>query len=413
MSLQSAKIQLKSSFDVKKYFSMLLESTIENKPYNDAKIVCMDGDIFSNRLLLFLTFPILETPISSLGESMETVVVLPDYTVKGLLQEIKSFLPGPEMEDLNSGDITNSVPSYKIEEIEKIFIEPKIEVFETDKTKESYFAQSSGFECEFEECRAKLLNKKNLKQHINNVHFNKDKKKVYTCHFCTANFVDRDEHKKHLERYKDEAGGYKCPEEHCDSKFKGRTSLLEHVRRHVGIFRMQCEKCERLFASKSILKHHLISHVDPTIMCDLCNKLFKTNTALKNHVNLIHESRETIRKIKKKAKCDQCDKEFSSRFRMKHHILYIHNDSRDFTCGSCGKTFKTKNDVTKHEKIHSGIKTHKCSYCEKRFLAPYKVRKHEVIHTGVMEYSCSKCGKRFNQKCNQNTHERKCSEALL
>merc|ERR1712179_219835 len=129
----------------------------------DARIVCQDGNILSNRLLLFLAFPILETPRAFFGESMETVVMLPDYTVEGLRREIKSFISGWEMEKLSTEDKIKRLPSTEIEKTEEIFVEPKLEPFELDGTGKNV-TLNSRFECKFEECDAKLLNKKCLKQ---------------------------------------------------------------------------------------------------------------------------------------------------------------------------------------------------------------------------------------------------------
>jgi len=366
-------------------------------------------------------------------ESLETVVMMPSDTVEEVIRKIKSFLSEPEadllvqvkpqLEGAAKIEVEHSYSRYKSdsfcfttnEEVEEIFVTPKIELFETNETKnsgkpkaslrENYFASNNGFTCEFENCGAKLSNRNCLKQHISNVHNHKNK--TYKCRFCGVTLTGEENIKRHMERYQDGFGGYKCPEENCDYRSPTNSAFLQHVRRHYSIYHYSCKKCSKSFASKKTLNNHAATHKDRSVICNFCEKLFKSNTYLKQHIHDTHMPRE--HRSTSTVKCDQCDKEFSSRRRLKVHISWIHNDSRDFACRTCSNTFKNRNSLRKHEKIHTGIKNHQCSYCEKRFLVAEKLRKHELIHTGEKNFSCSKCGKMYNQKVNMNTHEKKCA----
>ena len=80
------------------FSSCLTDSSLETVLYNDTKLVCKDRVIFSNKLLLSLTFPVLEQLLASLGESLEAVIILPDNTADEINKIIGRFLSQPEAE---------------------------------------------------------------------------------------------------------------------------------------------------------------------------------------------------------------------------------------------------------------------------------------------------------------------------
>ncbi|XP_075207230.1 uncharacterized protein LOC142312212 [Anomaloglossus baeobatrachus] len=82
------------------------------------------------------------------------------------------------------------------------------------------------------------------------------------------------------------------------------------------------------------------------------------------------------------------------------------NTEKRFFCSKCGKYFKRKTNLVRHERIHSGDKPYSCSECGKCFTHKSNLVIHQKIHTGEMSFSCSECGKCFTHKTFLVRHQR-------
>ncbi|GAB0094717.1 uncharacterized protein DMENIID0001_100420 [Sergentomyia squamirostris] len=82
------------------------------------------------------------------------------------------------------------------------------------------------------------------------------------------------------------------------------------------------------------------------------------------------------------------------------------------TCDNCGKTFKRKEHLIQHLKLHAGLRPFKCEEpgCNKTFSRKEHLMRHVVSHTGKKMFSCEFCHKFFSRKDNLNKHKRTHSE---
>ena len=441
----------------KKLFStvnthQLFSSLFKSGSYNDTQLVCSDKIIFANRLLLSLTFPSMGEVMVSVGEWVDHIIMMPDYTSLDLLKDMESFLskldnneeirlPNNHDEAIDTSHIMDKNEIEAMANIEEVYVikeEMKVEVVEEscvdDKGQvmcESVLAETEPMAksnildvrdmqrltCEFEECGLTLKNMKSLKEHIKNYHTDGSNVRIYPCYFCTGTFKGRRAHFLHKEKCIGVPQNYKCPQEECTFTCLDYRGMLSHFKKHEKQTKndFSCEICGQQYTTTQGKIRHMMAYPGPHVKpsapkkkmaenhpCPICAKVFKKKFSLNVHINAAHDEEGKTR-----YKCDQCNKGFASKDRLKAHFV-SHTDEKRFPCTTCAKKFKTKRDLLNHDKIHSGVKPFKCSFCGKAFINSFQLRRHDLIHTGVMDYSCASCGKAFNQKVNLAVHERKC-----
>ena len=134
--------------------------------------------------------------------------------------------------------------------------------------------------------------------------------------------------------------------------------------------------------------------------CSMCNASFMRKANLARH-NMKHNDQLL--------KCDQCDRTFYEKHVMTAHKRSVH-DGIMFICGMCGKTYKTKIGLKRHESIHTGTEKYRCHLCEAKFAYSHMFADHMNQHQSI-KHGCDKCSRKFNRKRDLDFHRSICGNS--
>lgn len=120
----------------------------------------------------------------------------------------------------------------------------------------------------------------------------------YQCALCNMTCPSATALNKHISyRHSDERNFF-CPfrdedEGGCDYSAKSQADVNRHMRIvHFGEDRFKCERCPKVFKSKTTLKFHVEKvhdQAEPRYCCHLCKKRFRRGTYLTAHLGSAHD----------------------------------------------------------------------------------------------------------------------------
>jgi len=279
-------------------YQQMFTNFAEDIKFQDATLICNDQTFRTNKLLLVLAFPIVEHILLYFEESLDLVILLPDYSASFIRAFISNFL----------------LPISKTEMEEEIKLEPCIDFKTEDHLEDVDFLKSS-------------TSKRAMK---------------YKCFKCREPFPSKQERESHetscIEMYK-------C--KFCELKFTLKSDLTKHIRKCQTDKKYPCEVCGKTFPELGRLKRHSVMHFDErSFSCTTCGKAFTSKQTLDGH-ELTHSGI-------KKYHCSFCGKGFISSNKVKRHEV-LHTGVKQFKCGNCGREFNQKINCSTHEKKCFGI----------------------------------------------------------
>lgn len=95
--------------------------------------------------------------------------------------------------------------------------------------------------------------------------------------------------------------------------------------------------------------------------------------------------------------CELCPKTFRRREHLYQHVK-LHTGFRPFACENCKKSFMRKEHLMRHLTSHSGQKNFMCNICEKSFSRNDNLLKHKKTHEKQTSFTCDICQKQFVMK---------------
>lgn len=133
------------------------------------------------------------------------------------------------------------------------------------------------------ECDAKLSSRRQLVNHMVNVH---GQEQPFKCDRCPKQFSDRYTFRKHsetLHRDRSEKRKYYC--DVCPKVLTTKSGLIVHKRVHSGEKPYECDICSSQFPQRNSLIHHMRVHTkERPYLCHECSKTFGARNSFRLHM---------------------------------------------------------------------------------------------------------------------------------
>ncbi|XP_028133179.2 zinc finger protein 721-like [Diabrotica virgifera virgifera] len=177
--------------------------------------------------------------------------------------------------------------------------------------------------------------------------------------------------------------------------------------------------------TKGTVEHISLEETEPKkheentefLQLDICNNNFKQTQVCIPHLeerkiskqinkNMCTKEVDVILNSEIKKTCEVCNKVFPTKLSLLRHKKRHRNRKKPpFKCTKCDRLLTSRNSLSKHMKIHTGIKPFRCSYCLKSFLYMRSLTVHLTLHTGETPYVCSICNKRYHSARSLQKHK--------
>jgi KRAB domain-containing zinc finger protein len=256
-------------------------------------------------------------------------------------------------------------------------------------------------DCDVPGCKYSAKVPYNLKNHEKRVHTFI----LYTCLLCGKNFKMHIFYKLHVAKHNTETPGVvKCLHPKCKKLFENGDDLQNHTKEaHEKVKKLQCNECNKFFASKANVIQHIKHHWDQRpFQCDKpgCSYSAKRSYHLQRHQDQVHSFSVN------RSTCIYCGKMIKDSVSFKEHVeKHKTNTAGVFKCHliNCKELFSAPLDLKTHVEQH---KLHSCDIACCLFKSERKINLHlhrRTVHS-IFLHNCQLCSKGFDHSRDLKQH---------
>ncbi|XP_034839153.2 zinc finger protein 723-like [Maniola hyperantus] len=260
----------------------------------------------------------------------------------------------------------------------------------------------------------------------NNVVVNNPCQKKYQCDKCKQIFYHMSAFRQHLEREKPDVPTnnvvwFHC--EKCNKSFKSHEKFEIHCYGH-GNPNVECNICQKVFATKSSLQKHIKIHLRK-YKCQYCRKTYQKFKDITAHMEKAHFDSKLHEGMLIEFGATNSDsaEDYSTAYEESNELSLIHaqkgKECKAKKCNLCLKSCDRLNDLKRHLIKHivessllktvddSGMLSLTCVVCQRQtFSRITEYKAHLREHAKLTTYKCTSCGKIFSDASNFSKHKK-------
>ncbi|XP_047522485.1 zinc finger protein 23-like isoform X1 [Pieris napi] len=287
----------------------------------------------------------------------------------------------------------------------------------------------------------------------------------FKCYNCAIGFLFKDTYQAHMMRHEESNGEFRCLT--CTLRFSTHALLRTHNTSHSDIY--ECLNCGQMLKPRAKRTHPCFkTKCEENVSCHLCGNLFRDGNGLQQHLRRVHAKASNrlhscticnenftnpsvlkthmIKHINRKFQCEQCPAVYKSPYTLAQHkrkhevfgekhcctLCDVVFDSRKsllahfrrtaahqnnvLECPICGRVCATQPALEAHAQTHASAQ-YTCTHCTNSYSTRKSLIRHLRLHTGrdlIAPAVCHLCGNSFKGKNKLNRHLKQvCEKAKL